>query len=112
MRMPLRENRAVRIVPQWAVAELCGTLAGLSRVYLCSPVLDDRNGRPATQVFDQLAANRIRQLQIRFSCRDSQLPRRVALTRRMSAVRARHTHQDLPAPSSNAPEVREGVRVE
>jgi hypothetical protein len=49
-------------------------------------VLDDRNGRPATQVFDQLVANRIKQLQIRISCRDSQLPRRVALAGRMSAV--------------------------
>jgi hypothetical protein len=37
-------------------------------------VLDDRNGGPATQVFDQLVANRIKQLQIRLSCRDSQLP--------------------------------------
>jgi hypothetical protein len=37
----------------------------LSGALPCSPVLDDRNGRPATQVFDHVLANRISQLRIR-----------------------------------------------
>ena len=61
----------------------------LSSALLCCPVLDDRNGRPATQVFEHVISNGIRQLQVRPTGQDSQLPRRIALTRRMSAVRAR-----------------------
>ena len=37
------------VVPQKAVRWLCGTFAGLTYASLCFPVLDDRNGRPATE---------------------------------------------------------------
>jgi len=78
----------MRIVPQWAVAELCGTRAGLSRAPLCSSVLDDRNGRPAHS-FRSIRRQRNQAVTKRALNQDSHLPRRVALTRRMSAVRAR-----------------------
>src|SRR5437016_842436 len=45
------------------------------------------------QVLDQFVANGIRQLQNRLSTETSQLPRRVALTRRRSAVRDRQHPQ-------------------
>ena len=51
-----------------------GILAGLSGALLCSPVLDDRNGRPASQVFDHVITNGIRQLQIEPTGQDSRLP--------------------------------------
>ncbi len=44
---------------------------------------------PSRTVFDQFIANEIRHLQIRVLSRLSQPPRRIALTRRMSAVRSR-----------------------
>src|SRR5882724_3891363 len=70
----------MRIVPQWAVAELCGTRAGLSRAPLCSSVLDDRNGRPAHS-FRSIRRQRNQAVTKRALNHDSHLPRRVALTK-------------------------------
>src|SRR5256885_11966265 len=61
-----------------AVAELCGTRAGLSRAPLCSSVLDDRNGRPARR-FRSIRRQRNQAVTKSALYRDSQFPRRVAL---------------------------------
>ena len=69
--------------------DFCGTLPSPS-VLSCAR----RSQRPSSpQVLDQFVANGIRQLQNRLSTETSQLPRRVALTRRRSAVRDRQHPQ-------------------